>query len=83
MGLEVVCLFGGVGLKGQLTEVRKGADIIVCTPGRLIDILTISGGKVMNLSRCSFVVIDEADRMLDQGFEPQIMKIIDNVRPDR
>lgn len=48
-----------------MTEIRKGADIVVCTPGRLIDMLTVSGGKIMNLIRCSFVVIDEADRMLD------------------
>ena len=43
---------------------------MVGTPGRLIDILTTSKGKIMNLKRVTFVVIDEADRMMDQGFEP-------------
>lgn len=49
MGLNVVCIYGGAGIKGQLSELRKGAEIIVCTPGRLIDILTTSNGKIMNL----------------------------------
>ncbi len=83
MGLNVVCVYGGAGIKAQLTEVKKGAEIVVATPGRLIDILTTSNGKVMNLARVTFVVIDEADRMLDQGFEPQLMKVLNNVRPDR
>ncbi len=43
---------------------------MVCTPGRMIDVLTTSNGKVTNLRRVTFVVIDEADRMFDLGFEP-------------
>ena len=47
----------------------------------MIDILTLNKGKVTNLKRVTFLVIDEADRMFDLGFEPQITRIIDNVRP--
>jgi len=43
---------------------------VVCTPGRMIDILCLSNGKITNLKRCTFIVLDEADRMFDMGFEP-------------
>jgi ATP-dependent RNA helicase DDX46/PRP5 len=43
---------------------------VVCTPGRMIDVLTTSNGKITNLNRVSYIVLDEADRMLDMGFEP-------------
>ena len=49
----------------------------------MIDILCLSNGKITNLKRCTFIVLDEADRMFDMGFEPQISKILGNVRPDR
>ena len=45
---------------------------MVCTPGRMRDVLAASNGKITNLRRASYVVLDEADRMLDMGFEPQI-----------
>lgn len=57
--------------------------MIVCTPGRMIDMLAANSGRVTNLRRVTYVVLDEADRMFDMGFEPQVMRIIDNVRPDR
>lgn len=53
---------------------------MIATPGRLIDFLET--GKT-NLHRCTYLVLDEADRMLDMGFEPQIRKIVDLIRPDR
>ncbi len=53
-----------------MSELKKGAEIVIGTPGRLIDVLTTSNGKITNLKRVTYVVIDEADRMLDQGFEP-------------
>ncbi len=62
---------------------KKGAEIIVCTPGRMIDLLTANSGRVTNLKRVTYVVLDEADRMFDMGFEPQVMKIVNNIRPDR
>jgi ATP-dependent RNA helicase DDX46/PRP5 len=49
----------------------------------MIDILTANGGRVTNLRRVTYVVLDEADRMFDLGFAPQIMLMIDNIRPDR
>ena len=49
----------------------------------MIDILCANNGRVTNLRRCSYCVLDEADRMFDMGFAPQIMAIIDNMRPDR
>ena len=49
----------------------------------MIDMLAANAGRVTNLRRVTFVVIDEADRMFDLGFEPQIMRILGNVRPDR
>ena len=62
---------------------KKGAEIIVCTPGRMIDLLTANSGRVTNLKRVTYLVLDEADRMFDMGFEPQIRKIVSQIRPDR
>ena len=50
-----------------------GAEIIVCTPGRMIDMLAANSGRVTNLRRCTYCVLDEADRMFDMGFEPQVI----------
>lgn len=55
-------------------------EIVIATPGRLIDML--ESGKT-NLRRVTYLVMDEADRMLDMGFEPQIRKIVSQIRPDR
>lgn len=57
-----------------------GVEICIATPGRLIDFL--EAGKT-NLRRCTYLVLDEADRMLDMGFEPQIRKIVDQIRVRR
>lgn len=51
---------------------KRGAEIIVCTPGRMIDMLAANSGKVTNVRRVTYVVVDEADRMFDMGFEPQV-----------
>ncbi|KAM4675211.1 putative ATP-dependent RNA helicase DDX46 isoform 2-T2 [Discoglossus pictus] len=83
LGLRVVCVYGGTGISEQIAELKRGAEIIVCTPGRMIDMLAANNGRVTNLRRSTYVVLDEADRMFDMGFEPQVMRIIDNVRPDR
>ncbi|KAL4447088.1 hypothetical protein ABPG74_013940 [Tetrahymena malaccensis] len=80
---EIVAVFGGTGIKGQLSELKRGCEIVVATPGRLIDVLTTSNGKITNLKRITMVVIDEADRMFDLGFEPQIAKILATTRPDK
>uniref|UniRef100_A0A0N4Z8W3 RNA helicase n=1 Tax=Parastrongyloides trichosuri TaxID=131310 RepID=A0A0N4Z8W3_PARTI len=80
MGMNMCCLFGGAPKGGQARDLQRGVDVIVATPGRLIDFLAT---ETTNLRRCSFLVLDEADRMLDMGFEPQIRKIVGQIRPDR
>ena len=83
LGFNVACIYGGAGVAGQLSELKRGCEIVICTPGRMIDVLTTSNGKITNLRRVTYIVLDEADRMFDLGFEPQISKILANVRPDR
>lgn len=58
-------------------EIVLGVDIIIATPGRLMDFLEV--GKT-DLRRCTYLVLDEADRMLDMGFEPQIRKVVSQIR---
>ncbi|CCH60356.1 hypothetical protein TBLA_0C05580 [Henningerozyma blattae CBS 6284] len=74
------CVYGGVPKGQQIRDLSRGSEIVIATPGRLIDMLEI--GKT-NLKRVTYLVLDEADRMLDMGFEPQIRKIVDQIRPDR
>jgi len=74
------CVYGGVPRGGQIRDLARGVEICIATPGRLIDML--ESGKT-NLKRVTYLVLDEADRMLDMGFEPQIRKIVDQIRPDR
>ena len=83
MGLRAVCAYGGAPIRDQIAELKRGAEIIVCTPGRMIDLLAANQGRVTNLRRVTYVVLDEADRMFDMGFEPQVMKIFANMRPDK
>jgi len=81
--LTVVNVFGGSGVANQISELKRGAEVVVCTPGRMIDILATSNGKICNLRRVTYLVLDEADRMFDMGFEPQITRIVQGIRPDR
>lgn len=74
------CVYGGVPRGPQIRELSRGVEIVIATPGRLIDML--DSGKT-NLRRVTYLVLDEADRMLDMGFEPQIRQIVDQIRPDR
>ncbi|CAJ2506954.1 Uu.00g081400.m01.CDS01 [Anthostomella pinea] len=74
------CVYGGVPRGPQIRDLTKGVEVCIATPGRLIDML--EGGKT-NLRRVTYLVLDEADRMLDMGFEPQIRKIVGQIRPDR
>ena len=78
--LRVVCCYGGVPKGQQARELHWGAEICIATPGRLIDFLE-SG--TTNLKRVTYLVLDEADRMLDMGFEPSMRKIVSQIRPDR
>ncbi|KAI6867680.1 P-loop containing nucleoside triphosphate hydrolase protein [Hortaea werneckii] len=83
LNLRAVCAYGGAPIKDQIAELKRGAEIVVCTPGRMIDLLAANSGRVTNLKRVTYCVLDEADRMFDMGFEPQITKVMNNIRPDR
>lgn len=74
------CLYGGVPKRQQIQDLRRGAEIVIACPGRLLDLLE---DAYINLRRVTYLVLDEADRMLDMGFEPQIRKIVGQIRPDR
>ncbi len=76
IGLKTAILIGGENIGRQLVALKKNPHIIIATPGRLIDHLD---HKSVNLSKTAVLVLDEADRMLDMGFAPQINKILDNV----
>ncbi|XP_074102053.1 putative ATP-dependent RNA helicase DDX5 isoform X1 [Cotesia typhae] len=79
-GIRNTCLYGGAPKSSQARDLDSGVEIVIATPGRLLDFL--ESGRT-NLKRCTYLVLDEADRMLDMGFEPQIRKIIEQIRPDR
>ncbi|XP_021698916.1 probable ATP-dependent RNA helicase DDX17 isoform X2 [Aedes aegypti] len=79
MKIKNTCLFGGGAKRQQGDDLKYGVEIVIATPGRLIDFLS---SEHTNLRRCSYLVLDEADRMLDMGFEPQIRAIIEQIRPD-
>lgn len=71
------CIYGGVPRGPQSRDLLHGVEIIIATPGRLIDMLE---SRRTNLKRVTYLVLDEADRMLDMGFEPQIRKIVNQIR---
>lgn len=78
--ISSVCLYGGAPKGPQLRDLSKGAHVVVATPGRLNDILEM---KKVSLHQVSYLVLDEADRMLDMGFEPQIRRIVKEIPPRR
>ncbi|XP_072984265.1 ATP-dependent RNA helicase-like protein DB10 isoform X1 [Typha latifolia] len=78
--ISSVCLYGGAPKGPQLRDLDRGADVVVATPGRLNDILEM---RRVSLHQISYLVLDEADRMLDMGFEPQIRKIVKEIPPRR
>lgn len=78
--IKNTCIYGGVPKGPQVRDLNKGVEIVIATPGRLIDMLE---SNHTNLRRVTYLVLDEADRMLDMGFEPQIRKIVSQIRPDR
>ncbi|XP_003342337.1 probable ATP-dependent RNA helicase DDX53 [Monodelphis domestica] len=78
-GIKSMCIYGG-DKSGPTEHIPRGIDIIIATPGRLSD---LQMNDLVNLNSITYVVLDEADKMLDMGFEPQIMKILSDIRPDR
>jgi ATP-dependent RNA helicase DDX5/DBP2 len=79
-GIRTMCIYGGSDRRKQNEPLRQGIDVLVATPGRLID--EVSSGRI-KLNRVTMVILDEADRMLDMGFEPQIRSVLGQIRPDR
>jgi ATP-dependent RNA helicase RhlE len=80
LGLRTAVLIGGQAMGPQLSAIRRNPHCIIATPGRLNDHLE---QKTISLSKVNVLVLDEADRMLDMGFQPQIERIIKHVSPER
>ncbi len=78
--MRCTVVYGGVRINPQIDRLRRGIDILVATPGRLLD---LAGQRHLNLSRIEFLVFDEADRMLDLGFSEEISEILDLVPTER
>ncbi|MGH9036303.1 MAG: DEAD/DEAH box helicase [Acidimicrobiia bacterium] len=78
-GLRVAAVYGGVGIKAQVDRARR-ADIIIATPGRLLDLL---GRRLLRINRVHTCVLDEADRMLDMGFIPDVRTILSLLSAER
>jgi superfamily II DNA/RNA helicase len=79
-GRTVTAIYGGVGFSPQIEALRSGADVVVACPGRLADLVAKGEAR---LDEVDFVVIDEADRMADMGFLPEVRRLLDQVSPDR
>ncbi|XP_065053585.1 probable ATP-dependent RNA helicase DDX23 [Rhopilema esculentum] len=84
LGIRTVNIIGGLSREDQGFQLRMGCEIVIATPGRLIDVLE---NRYLVLSQCSYVVLDEADRMIDMGFEPDVQRILEflpvtNIKPD-
>lgn len=79
LGLEIGCFYGGVGYAAQLAQIKAGPDLIIGTPGRLLD---LAERKRLDFKECGFLVIDEADRLFDMGFLPDLRDLVRQM-PDR
>ncbi|XP_046674796.1 probable ATP-dependent RNA helicase DDX23 [Homalodisca vitripennis] len=84
LGIRTVVVVGGLSREEQGFRLRLGCEIVIATPGRLIDVLE---NRYLVLNQCTYIVLDEADRMIDMGFEPDVQKILDfmpvtNLKPD-
>ncbi|XP_022890518.1 DEAD-box ATP-dependent RNA helicase 24-like [Olea europaea var. sylvestris] len=79
-GIRVSAVYGGMSKLDQFKELKAGCEIVVATPGRLIDMIKM---KALTMLRATYLVLDEADRMFDLGFEPQVRSVVGQIRPDR
>src|SRR5207253_4728551 len=78
--LRVALVHGGVGYGKQREELKRGVDVLVATPGRLLDLLE---QRTMSLKEIKILVLDEVDRMLDMGFLPDVRRIVEKISRDR
>ena len=76
-GIICICAYGGTPIEIQAMNIKKGIDILIGTPGRIIDLLE---RKHLDISIVRYLVLDEADRMLDMGFQPQVIKILEFIK---
>lgn len=84
LGIRTVVVVGGLSREEQGFRLRMGCEIVIATPGRLIDVLE---NRYLVLNQCTYIVLDEADRMIDLGFEPDVQRILEympvtNLKPD-
>ena len=80
LSLRAATIYGGVSEKPQIEALRRGVDLLVATPGRLLDLM---GRRLCDFSRLNFLVLDEAERMLDMGFLPDIKRIVQTLPTNR
>ncbi|KAF3639309.1 putative ATP-dependent RNA helicase DDX23 [Capsicum annuum] len=74
LGIKVVSIVGGQSIEEQSFRIRQGCEVVIATPGRLLDFFK---RRYCVLNQCNYVVLDEADRMIDMGFEPQVVDVLD------
>ncbi|XP_003367714.1 Pre-mRNA-splicing ATP-dependent RNA helicase PRP28 [Trichinella spiralis] len=84
LGVRTVSVIGGLSREEQGFKLRMGCEIVIATPGRLVDVLE---NRYLVLNQCTYVILDEADKMLDMGFEPYVQNILSympvtNLKPD-
>ncbi|XVE81195.1 hypothetical protein DITRI_Ditri15bG0043300 [Diplodiscus trichospermus] len=84
LGIKVVSIVGGQSIEEQGFRIRQGCEVVIATPGRLLDCLE---RRYAVLNQCNYVVLDEADRMIDMGFEPQVVGVLEampssNLKPE-
>lgn len=84
LGIRTVAIIGGASREEQGFQLRLGCEVVIATPGRLLDVVE---NRYLVLAQCTYVVLDEADRMLNMGFEPEVQKILShlpvtNEKPD-
>ncbi|RJP93423.1 MAG: DEAD/DEAH box helicase [Desulfobacteraceae bacterium] len=79
-GAKIVSVYGGASMENQIRQIKKGVQIIVATPGRLLDLIK---RRVVDISRIAYVVLDEADEMLNMGFQEDLDAILSQTPPDR
>ncbi|CAN0341873.1 unnamed protein product, partial [Discosporangium mesarthrocarpum] len=75
-GLRTVCVVGGQDIEAQAFTLRQGVEIIIGTPGRLNDCVE---KHYLVLNQCNYVILDEADRMIDMGFEEQVLAVLESM----
>lgn len=79
-GINIVAVYGGASIEGQIRDIKRGAHIIVATPGRLMDLMK---RKAININEVNFVVLDEADEMLNMGFEEDVEYILSHTPAEK